>query len=125
MCIRDSFLSHQTPPTPPAAGPFNAVVVSSTYGSQYTDNVLGPIKCTGVHVMTVADPNGRDTFTCTSTTGSPLLGVKAGQTMPLSIWQQPGKPAPTWTSDYSARAAKTWHATVSSDGMSYTAQATY
>ena len=102
----------------------NAAVSTSTYSSEYTDGVLGPVKCTGTHVMTAHDPNGRDTFTCTSTSGSPLRGVKAGQALPLSIWKQPGKPA-IWQSDYTWRPAKTWQATVSTDGMSYTAQATY
>jgi hypothetical protein len=86
------------------------------YRAAYTDSVFGPVSCVGVNQL----KNGtmQESFTCTSTSGSPLTNVSPGGTV---TW------GPNmWLSDYNHTSLdKTFSATVSADGMSYTAVATY
>jgi hypothetical protein len=93
------------------------------YKTTYTDPVMGPVTCAGVHqVNKNTSANGQDSFTCTSTSGHPLTIVTAGQPLPNF----------GWISDYfsgqtpsSTVYASSLTGTVSPDGMSYTAVATY
>jgi hypothetical protein len=89
------------------------------YSISYTDPIFGPVNCVGVHQ--VKGTSVQDSFTCTSTTGSPLSNVTAGQPLALGT-------APTWWgwySDFNGAAAQSLSGTVSATGMSYTAVATY
>jgi hypothetical protein len=89
------------------------------YKASYADYFFGSVNCSGVHqVNKNTTPLGQDSFTCTSTTG-PFTNVSGGQQVTLTN-------IGGWISDYDhASYAKTFSATVSSDGMSYTAVATY
>ena len=91
------------------------------YKTSYTDSFFGPVSCTGVHQsQTKGNVNTtQDSFTCTSTSGSPLTNVIPSQQIPLSTFGG-------WISDYDhASYAVAFSGTVSSDGMSYTAVANY
>jgi hypothetical protein len=88
------------------------------YTTSYTDGWFGDVSCTGVHQVKAKQPT-QDSFTCTSTTGSPLGVVTPGETL-----SYPGN-YPGWNSDFDGAFANTFNATVSADGMSYTAVATY
>jgi hypothetical protein len=95
------------------------------YKSSYTDSFFGPVRCTGVHQggKNQSTPLGSDSFTCTSTTGLPLLNVYPGEILTLTTIYG-------WCSDYynllgSCILATSFNGTVSGDGMSYTAVATY
>jgi hypothetical protein len=87
------------------------------YVATYTDSVFGPVSCVGVNQVKAKQPM-QDSFTCTSTTGQPLT------------WGTPGAAftwgANTWLSDYNGTSLDTsLNGTLSADGMSYTAVATY
>jgi hypothetical protein len=86
------------------------------YRAAYTDSFFGPVSCTGVNQ--VKNGNMQDSFTCTSTSGLPLTSVLPGGTV---TW------GPNmWLSDYNHTSLDTtFTATVSANGMSYTAVATY
>jgi len=86
-------------PTPGLAG---LAVAPETipYTLSYTDEVFGPVKCTGRHVINKANPGtetsgGKDVFSCNSTSGKRLTNVTPGQV--LDPW-----PASGWNSDYFA-----------------------
>jgi len=102
------------------------------YSASYTDNVFGPVTCTGTHQYGkqwpgTATAGGRDSFTCTSTTGGPVTGVTAGQLFPEGIG--------AWDSDYfyfdgpipGSLVPNTYafSLTVSSDGLSYSGVALF
>jgi len=94
------------------------------YRLAYTDPFFGPVACTGVH-QTGKNTTllGNDSFTCTSTSGSPLTNVYPGESISLATISG-------WISDYYSQLGSTVYATtftgtVSSDGFSYTAVATY
>jgi hypothetical protein len=97
------------------------------YKAFYTDSFFGPVSCTGVHQSgkNVPYTYGQDSFTCTSTTGLPLTNVIAGQSLSLATFGG-------WYSDYwnlvtpgSNVLATSFNGTVSGDGFSFTAVATY
>jgi hypothetical protein len=91
--------------------------VSHYTTANYTDSFFGPVSCTGVNQQKTGSPM-QDTFTCTSTSGGPLSNVSPGQTL---TWG-----AGSWLSDFDGQSLnKTFTATVSLDGMSYSAVATY
>jgi hypothetical protein len=83
------------------------------------------VSCTGVHQSGKNTTTlGQDSFTCTSTTGLPLTNVTPGESLSLATFG--------WNSDYwnlppfnKAVLATSFTGTVSSDGLSYTAVATY
>jgi hypothetical protein len=96
------------------------------YKAAYTDQVFGPIICAGVHKVGknwpgTATSGGRDSFACTSTTGSPLLGVTPGEVLEVNGWQ----------SDYftllgiAVVSTRPAIFTVSPDGMSFSASVIY
>jgi hypothetical protein len=90
------------------------------YDTTYTDYFFGPVECIGVQQVKKNQPV-QDSFTCTSTSNAPLTSVQPGELMTLAN-------IGGWQSDAGHAAsglAKTFNATVSSDGMSYTAVATY
>jgi hypothetical protein len=98
----------------------NAKNTTQQYKATYTDPVMGGVTCAGVH-KTGTNYNGgsMDSWTCTSTTGSPLVGVSPGQVLDIG-----------WNSDYAPLAQKafptvTAHLVVSADGMSETGTASY
>jgi hypothetical protein len=89
------------------------------YSVSYVDPIFGPVSCVGVHQVKKGSAT-QDSFTCTSTNGG-LAGVTLGQSLALGT-------APTWWgwySDFDGQAAKSLSGTVSANGMSYTAVATY
>ena len=101
----------------------NAKNYTTQYKTSYVDSVNGPVSCVGVHKAgTNYSANGMDTWTCTSTNGSPLTlpgEVVAGQ----SYTQE-------WASDYFALKGNggviaNATLTVSADGMSETGVANY
>jgi hypothetical protein len=101
------------------------------YRAAYGDPLFGPIACTGTH----HDPSGHlsstnlvgtiggsfDSFTCTSTSGAPLTNVYPGETFAFE----------GWLSDYFLQTsaggvfATSFTGTVSADGLSFSAVATY
>jgi hypothetical protein len=85
------------------------------YTADYTDN-FGTVHCIGVHQLKRNQPT-QDSFTCASTNGI-ALNTTPGATISTV-------PGGTWVSDYDGKVAKTFLGTVSADGMSYTAVATY
>jgi hypothetical protein len=100
---------------------------TTQYKSSYTDPFFGPVSCTGVHQFGKNTGSlGNDSFTCTSTTGLPLTNVTAGEILTLATF------CCGWISDYYSLLsppqtifATSFNGTVSGDGMSYTAVATY
>jgi hypothetical protein len=113
------------------------------YTVSYNDPNLGPVTCTGVHqsgknfpgstAITGPGPSGpyipgsgtggQDSFTCTSTSGLPLTNLLPGQSLTLA-----NLPGGGWASDFAplqGELASSFTGTVSSDGFSYTAVATY
>jgi hypothetical protein len=87
------------------------------YDTAYVDSFFGPVHCTGVNQVKNLKPT-QESFTCISTSGAPLANVSPGQTI---NWG-PG----TWLSDYDkVTLDQSFNATVSADGMSYSAVATY
>jgi hypothetical protein len=88
------------------------------YTANYTDSVFGPVSCTGQNQTKAKPAVNQDTFTCTSTSGLPLTSVSAGDVI---NWGPN-----TWLSDVNGTSLdQTFTATVSADGMSYTAVANY
>ena len=93
---------------------------TTQYKSSYNDPVMGPVSCTGVHKdgKNTGFTKGTDTWTCSSTTGSPLLNVSPSQVLDIG-----------WNSDYYAVVGQVpttnAHITVSLDGMSETGTAAY
>jgi hypothetical protein len=100
------------------------------YSYSYTDPVYGPITCTGVHQFGKNWPGdlttygGRDSFTCTSSTTSPLTGVTAGQVVLIGVGG--------WWSDYfywgyglAVPNTIAFSLTVSSDGLSFSGVAAF
>ena len=68
----------------------NAKNTTQQYKVSYVDPVMGPVSCTGVHKSGKTRCHRQpDSWTCTSTTGSPLTGATAGQVVDLG-----------WNSDY-------------------------
>jgi hypothetical protein len=91
------------------------------YRAAYNDGFQGPVSCTGTHHAATAKAAAFDSFTCTSTTGSPLGFYTPNESLSMSTL-----PAGNgWWSDFDGALAKTFTGTVSADGMSYTAVATY
>ncbi|MDA8439686.1 MAG: hypothetical protein M0Z51_12635 [Propionibacterium sp.] len=99
---------------------------TTQYKSSYTDSVLGPVSCSGVHQTGKNTSTlGQDSFTCTSTTGAPL--VNSG--LLAAIASDPAGSS-YWQSDFYQLEgqfvrARTFAYTLSPDGLSYTAVATY
>jgi hypothetical protein len=110
----------------------NAKNMTTQYKMTYDDPLMGSVSCTGVHkwgtnygatVTSKFAVGGRDEWTCTSTTGSPLANTTPGQVFDTA-----------WISDYFnigignagvyANGAGA-HITVSPDGMSETGTANY
>jgi hypothetical protein len=98
------------------------------YSLSYTDYIVGPVTCTGTHQYGkqwpgTATTGGRDSFTCTSTTGSPLTTYTPGQVVLVGVG--------SWQSDYFATLnlsvlnTVAFTLTVSSDGFSYSGVALY
>jgi hypothetical protein len=98
------------------------------YKASYTDIFFGPVACAGVHQSGKSySPLGQDSFTCTSTTGSPLTNVYPGESFDLAYFNSIGL---IFLSDYygvqgQSVSATRLTVTVSSDGLSYTAVAGY
>jgi len=96
--------------------------MTTQYKTTYTDSVMGPVSCAGVHKdgANTGAAYGTDTWTCTSTTGLPLTGVIPGQTLDIG-----------WNSDYynmksvNPSGTVTAHLTISADGLSETGTASY
>jgi hypothetical protein len=101
----------------------NVKNMTTQYKATYVDPVMGAVSCVGVHKQGVntGAVNGSDSWTCTSTTGSPLLGGYAPDST-----NQVG-----WNSDYwpltshGQVATTTATFTMSADGMSETGTALY
>jgi hypothetical protein len=88
------------------------------YRAAYTDPFFGPVSCTGTH-HAAGNAAAFDSFTCTSTNNaSPLSNVAPNQTVTLQT-------VGGWVSDFDGSGASNFTGTVSADGMSYTATATY
>jgi hypothetical protein len=115
--------------TPPSTdgGSQGKGVSTVKYRAAYTDRFFGPVSCTGVHQTGKNfGPYGQDSYTCTSTTGSPLPNVSPGESLTLAT-------SNGWYSDYYYFAvspativfAAAFTGTVSDDGESYTAVASY
>jgi hypothetical protein len=88
------------------------------YKATYTDPVYGPVSCSGTHHAATKTTLAFDSFTCKSTNGT-LQGVTPGQaiSLPSGYW---------WTSDFNGTSTTyKLSGTVSADGTSYTAIATY
>jgi hypothetical protein len=97
---------------------------TTQYKASYTDPYFGPVACAGVNQTGKNFPGlGQDSWTCTSTTGSPLWNVAPGQTLSFG--------PVFWYSDYywfilhQLVYGNQMTGTVSLDGMSYTAVGTY
>jgi len=91
------------------------------YKTSYTDPLFGPVQCAGVHQTgRMFSVNGQDSFTCTSTTGSPLTKVTPNESLSLAT-------VGAWQSDSTTATllAVSFTGVVSSDGFSYTAVAVY
>lgn len=107
------------------------------YTATYTDPLMGPVSCVGVHQVKSGAHGAnfvQDSFTCTSTSGSPLTGVTAGESLSLytfGIWYYgptyvPNSVTePVWFSDFNGASAVSFSGTVSLDGYSYSAVAGY
>jgi hypothetical protein len=85
------------------------------YTANYNDPLYGPVNCIGVHQDKAKQPT-QESFTCTSTSGSPLLNLTPGGAV-SAPWG--------WYSDYNGTFTQNISGAVSADGMSYTAVATY
>ena len=114
-------------PPPTDGGSQGKGVSTIKYTAVYTDPFYGPVSCTGVHQTGKNfGEYGQDSFTCTSTAGGPLWHVSPGQSLSLDT-------ARGWYSDYyyfaASPATVLWATsltgTVSLDGESYTAVASY
>jgi len=93
------------------------------YKASYVDPIMGPVACAGVHQTGKSySAQGQDSFTCTSTTGSPLTNVYPGEVLTTADFG--------WFSDYymllgQAVLATNFTLTVSADGLSETGVASY
>jgi hypothetical protein len=85
------------------------------YTAAYADPLYGPVSCAGVHQVKKGKPT-QESFTCTSTSGSPLTNLSPGGTV-TAPWG--------WYSDDDGAFTTNITGTVSADGMSYSAIATY
>jgi hypothetical protein len=115
-----------TPP-PTDGGSKNKGAATVKYQAAYNDNFYGPIQCTGVHLTGKNFGTfGKDSFTCVSTTGSPLRGVFPGELITLATTNG-------WYSDYyfftespgSVVVATELAGIVSDDGFSVSVAALY
>jgi hypothetical protein len=97
-------------------GAHNSGTAVAHYTAVYNDPFFGSVRCTGINQTGKNFGNGQDTFTCTSTTGA-LSSVSPNQQI---TWG-----SGMWVSDYNGAPATHFSATVSADGTSYTAVATY
>jgi hypothetical protein len=88
---------------------------NSHYTATYSDPLFGSVTCTGNHQVK-KNQQPQDIFTCTSTTGFALTNSTPGQAV-NAPWG--------WYSDYDGTYTTNLSGTVSADGMSYTAVATY
>jgi hypothetical protein len=93
------------------------------YTAVYPDPVFGSVSCVGVHQVKTGSTT-QDSFTCTSTSGPLGGGFTPNETITLPGAAGQGA-IPGWVSDWDGAYAKTFSAIVSSNGMSYTAVATY
>jgi hypothetical protein len=85
------------------------------YTASYNDPLMGqPVNCVGVHLEKKGKPS-QDSFTCTST-GGVLGNEMPGQAL-VAPWG--------WYSDYNGVFTTNITGTISADGMSYSAVATY
>src|SRR5262249_55767881 len=85
------------------------------YNASYNDPLYSPVNCIGVRQVKTKQPT-QESFTCTSASGSPL--TNSTPSGPVS--------APSgWYSDYNGDFTQNISGTLSADGMSYTAVATY
>jgi hypothetical protein len=99
------------------------------YTAAYDDSIAGPLSCSGVHQTGKnSGVYGQDSFTCTSTTGLPLiLGWKEGFVAGGPIYL----PFGSRISDYYAGLDPPqfifggMQGTIAPDGFSFTAVATY
>jgi hypothetical protein len=130
LCLTTTALANSgvgEPPPPTDGGSQGKGVSTVKYKAAYTDFFYGPISCAGVHQTGKNfGPLGQDSFTCESTTGGPLPRVTPGQSLTLATTNG-------WFSDYyywilspsSVVFATAVSGTVSDDGYSFTAVATY
>lgn len=103
-------------------------ITVTPYHVDNNDAEWGPDSCSGLHTVIVGThASTTDTFTCTSTTGKALTGLKPLQHVTLAT-------VGGWGSDYSGtdggafwygKTAKSLEGTVSLNGKSITAVATY
>ena len=110
-----------------AAVPVSPITVTP-YHVTYGDSEWGPISCDGLHtVVTGKLASTTDTFTCVSTTGKALTGLKPLQHVTLAT-------VGGWGSDYSGtdggmfwygKTAKSLDGLVSLNGKSIAAVAAY
>jgi hypothetical protein len=106
-----------TPGNVNAGGGTGKGTVVTHYVATYTDPFFGSVQCIGVNQVTKAKQM-QDSFTCTSTQGG-LTNVTPNEPLTLSTISG-------WISDFDGSTyAKTFTGTVSADGMSYSAVATY
>jgi hypothetical protein len=116
-------------PPPTFGGSHGKGTTTVKYMVSYVDALGNPVRCTGVHQTGKNFPGtttlgGQDSFTCMSTTGSPLVGVTPGQVFTLATG--------VWNSDYFLSAfgeyiynTAPFTLTVSADRMSYTGVAPF
>jgi hypothetical protein len=87
------------------------------YAANYVDPFFGGVNCVGVHQAKKGNVI-QDSFTCTSTQGG-LQNIQPNESLTLQTISG-------WISDIDhATYATSFSGTVSADGMSYTAVATY
>jgi hypothetical protein len=83
----------------------------------YADPVYGSVSCSGTHHASTATTAAFDSFTCKSTNGSQIATPGQAVSLPSGYW---------WTSDFDGQSTTyNFSGTVSADGTSYTAVATY
>jgi len=85
------------------------------YTANYVDPLFGPVNCIGVH-QEKAGKASQESFTCTSTSGSPLTNSTPGAAV-SAPWG--------WYSDWNGAYTTNLSGTVSADGLGYTPVATY
>jgi hypothetical protein len=109
-------------PPPTSGGSKGNGTQTVKYSAAYTDYTFGPVQCNGVHQTGKNfGAYGQDSFTCTSTTGSPLANVTAGEALSLGT-------IGGWVSDSPVifgLGATGFTGTVSADVFSYSAVASY
>jgi hypothetical protein len=107
--------STTTPGNSASGGANNKGTAVTHYTASYNDPLVGAVNCIGVHQVKAKQPT-QDSFTCTSTSGSPLQNETPGGAF-VAPWG--------WYSDFDGTYTQNITGTVSADGMSYTAVATY